>query len=98
MCSHQVNEELSPHFSAAHDGHDNFMGHKTRRFGALLAKSTAVQQMLIHPLVLGVADEVLLPYCLNYHIHYTGVMQLLPGEKAQNLHRDTGIFPMANPH
>ena len=92
-----LSDELAPHFNAGHDGHDNFMGHKTIRFGALLERSRIVQKLITHESVLALADKVLLPYCIHYHIHYTGVMHLLPGEKAQVLHRDTGIFPVLNP-
>ena len=53
--------------------------------------------MALNPLVLEAANRILLDYSANYHIHYTGVMRLLPGEKGQVLHRDTGIFPVANP-
>ena len=89
--------DLEPTLEAAHTGHDSFMGHKTKRFGALLARSSAVQQRLMHPYVLGVADNALLPHCVRYHVHYTGVMHLEPGENKQVLHRDTSMFPIANP-
>jgi hypothetical protein len=92
-----INAELAPYFDDHHQGHDDFMGHKTKRFGALLVKSQAVQELITHQSVLGAVDNILLDYCANYHIHYTGTMQLQPGEKAQVLHRDTGIFPFANP-
>jgi len=92
-----VNSELDPHFESRHQGHDDFMGRQTIRFGALLSKSTSVQSLVAHEQLLCVVDNLLLDYCVNYHIHYTGVMQLQPGEKAQQLHRDTGIFPIANP-
>ena len=92
-----INRELDPCFENLHQGHDDFMGHKTKRFGALLLKSESVQALIAHELVLGAVDRLLLDYCVNYHVHYTGVMQLQPGEKAQVLHRDTGIFPFANP-
>ena len=92
----KLNGELKPFFDTAHDGHDDFMGHKTVRFGALLEKSRAVQDLLLSAPVLTAADSILLEYSVNYHIHYTGVMRLMPGEKAV-LHRDTGIFPVANP-
>lgn len=92
-----IRAELEPYFVGFYQGHDEFMGSKTKRFGALLLKSAAVQSLLVHRLVLGAVDRILLDYCVNYHIHYTGVMQLQPGEKAQVLHRDTGIFPFANP-
>ena len=89
--------ELDPFFRDAYQGHDEFMGNKTVRFGSLLEKSTAVQSLIAHPLVLEVAERILSPYCVNFHIHYTGVMQLKPGQGAQVLHRDTGVFPVANP-
>jgi ectoine hydroxylase-related dioxygenase (phytanoyl-CoA dioxygenase family) len=89
--------DLATHLDAAHTGHEEFMGTKTKRFGALLAKSQAVQMLLMHPAVLAAADAALLPHCARYHVHYTGVMHLEPGEKAQVLHRDTGIYPFANP-
>jgi ectoine hydroxylase-related dioxygenase (phytanoyl-CoA dioxygenase family) len=92
-----INNELADHFANAHPGHETFAGNKTKRFGALLAKSTTVQQLLLHPTVLAIADQTLLPHCVNYHVHYTGVMYLEPGEKRQVMHRDTGMFPLANP-
>ena len=78
-----VKADLAPYFEKAHDGHEEFYGKLTKRFGALLAKSTAVQSMLIHPTVLAVADDALLPHCVRYRVHYTGVMHLEPGETRQ---------------
>jgi ectoine hydroxylase-related dioxygenase (phytanoyl-CoA dioxygenase family)/AcrR family transcriptional regulator len=89
--------ELGPHLDARPPGKDNMMGVRTRRFGRLLARSSTVQALLIHPLVLSAADAVLLPYCVRYHINYTGVMFLEPGETKQPLHRDTGFYPFQNP-
>ncbi len=93
----RLNSELDPYFHELHQGHDGFMGHKTKRFGALLVKSPTVQKLLMHSQVLGAVDNILLNHCANYHVHYTGVMQLQSGETAQVLHRDTGIYPFANP-
>ena len=93
----KLNQELEPWFRDGHSGHDDFMGHRTVRFGALLEKSVEVRKLILHPDVLAMADRLLLPHCANYHLHYTGVMRLMPGEAAQDLHRDTGIFPFANP-
>lgn len=92
-----VRDALEPHFEAAHCGHEDFMGRRTKRFGALISKTNAVFPLILHRAVLAVADAVLLRHCARYHIHYTGTMRLEPGESAQNLHRDTGIFPFANP-
>ncbi len=92
-----VRRDLEPHLGAAHTGHESFMGERTKRFGALIAKSTAVQNLLLHPTVLAVADHALLPSCVAYQVQYTGVMHLEPGEKQQVLHRDTSLYPIANP-
>ncbi len=92
-----VNADLAPYFEKAHDGHEEFYGKLTKRFGALLAKSTAVQALLVHPMVLAVADNALLPHCVRYRVHYTGVMHIEPGETRQVLHRDIGLYPIASP-
>lgn len=93
----QLRGELEPHLQATDAGDEDFWGHRTKRFGALLRKSKMAQEMLVHPTVLGVADRLLLPYCASYWLNYTGVMHLAPGETAQTLHRDTNLWPFTNP-
>lgn len=93
----RIREELRPHLAARAPGDDNLMGTLTRRFGRLLSRSKTVQELVTDPLVLSIADALLLPYCVRYHINYTGVMYLEPGETAQPLHRDTGFYPIQNP-
>ena len=92
----RVRGELQPHLEAR-DGVNGFLGDRTRRVGRLLSRSTAVQELVTHPLVLSIADAVLLPYCVRYRINYTGTMCIEPGETAQALHRDTGFYPIQNP-
>ncbi len=92
-----IRRELEPHLDDRAPGTENMMGERTRRFGRLLARSTAVQELLTHPLALSLADAILLRYCVNYHVNYTGVMVIDPGETSQPLHRDTGFYPIANP-
>ncbi len=90
--------ELVPHLEAvASSGDDAFMGHKTKRFGALLSRCPTTRGMVTHPLVLATADAVLGPYCARYQINYTGVMYIEPGETGQTMHRDTGLYPIQNP-
>ena len=90
--------ELTPHLEATELGDpDAFMGHKTKRFGALLSRCPTTRDMVVHPLALGIADRVLGPYCARYQVHYTGVMHIEPGETVQTMHRDTGPFPIQNP-
>jgi len=39
----------------------------------------------------------LLPHCVRYRLHYSGVMHIEPGETRQVLHRDIGLYPIASP-
>ena len=93
----RLESELVPLLAAAQTGQEDFMGHRTRRFGALLAKCPAARELVVHPLVLEVTEKVLGPYCARFQINYTGVMYIEPGEEAQVMHRDTGIYPLQNP-
>ena len=72
----RLSDDLAPHLEATALGDpDDFMGAKTKRFGALLSRCPTSRDMVVHPLVLEIADRVLGPYCARYRIHYTGVMQ-----------------------
>ena len=89
--------ELQPHLDAAEGGHEAFMGAKTKRIGSLLARSTMSREMALDPLLLDLVARVLGPYCANFQLNYTGLMYLMPGEKAQPLHRDAALYPFQNP-
>ena len=94
----RLSGELAPHLAATESGGpDAFFGQRTKRFGALLSRCPTTRDMVVHPLLLEIADRVLGPYCARYRIHYTGVMHIEPGETAQAMHRDTGLYPIQNP-
>ena len=75
-------------------GRNDFEGFSTQRVYALFAKTRTFDQVAIHPLVLGVLDRVLGHYQLSAPVG----IQIRPGEKAQVLHRDEGIYPLPRPH
>jgi hypothetical protein len=75
-------------------GRNNFEGFSTRRVYALFAKTRTFDQAAIHPLLLGVLDQVLGYYQLSAPVG----IQIGPGEKAQSLHRDEGVYPLPQPH
>ena len=89
--------QLQPHLDATDLGFEEFMGYKTKRFGALLARCEKSHEMVTNPLLLGVAEEVLGPYCARIQLNVTAMMYLEPGEKAQILHMDDGFYPFQNP-
>jgi ectoine hydroxylase-related dioxygenase (phytanoyl-CoA dioxygenase family) len=75
-------------------GRNDFEGFTTRRIYALYAKTRAFDEPAIHPLVLGTLDRVLGHYQLNAPVG----IEIGPGETAQRLHRDDGVYPVPRPH
>ena len=89
--------ELRSEIDAAPVGHTEFLGERTKRFSALLRRSSAAQELAVHPVVMALADAVLQPHCVRYQLNYSGIMHLLPGAKAQELHRDGDLYPFRHP-
>jgi ectoine hydroxylase-related dioxygenase (phytanoyl-CoA dioxygenase family) len=75
-------------------GRNDFEGFSTRRVYALFAKTRVFDGPATHPLVLGVLDNVL----KSYQLSAPQAIQIGPGETAQALHRDDGVYPIARPH
>jgi ectoine hydroxylase-related dioxygenase (phytanoyl-CoA dioxygenase family) len=76
------------------EGRNSFEGFKTRRIYAVFAKTRALDGPATHPTVLGALDRVLGSYQLSAP---TGI-EIGPGEVAQSLHHDDGIYPLPRPH
>ncbi len=83
----QIAEELDEYIDDTPNGRDDFVGRLTRRTGALIARSPASRELVMHPLVLAVAAEML-KKATAYQLHLTQIISVYPGETAQPLHRD----------
>ncbi|MEP6870665.1 MAG: phytanoyl-CoA dioxygenase family protein [Anaerolineaceae bacterium] len=75
-------------------GRNNFEGFETQRVYALFAKTRAFDEPATYPLVLGVLERVL----GSFQLSAPQAIQIGPGETAQPLHRDDGVYPIARPH
>jgi ectoine hydroxylase-related dioxygenase (phytanoyl-CoA dioxygenase family) len=75
-------------------GRNSFEGFRTQRIYSLFAKSRAFDDLALHPLVLGVVDEVLGPAQFSV----PSAIQIGPGEDAQALHHDDSVYPLPRPH
>src|SRR5438270_12296563 len=75
-------------------GRNAFEGFHTRRIYALFRKTRLLDGAATHPVVLGVLDQVLHQYQLSAP---TGI-EIGPGERAQALHHDDGVYPLPRPH
>src|SRR5262249_40417444 len=87
-----IESELAPYLAATEPGGDEFTGYRTRRTGALLARSRGFRDVAAHPLALAVLDRVLGDHATTYQLHLTQVIEIGPGEPAQYVHRDQWAF------
>ena len=86
--------DLNRVFESTHSGRNDFEGFETQRIYALFAKTRVFDDAATHPLVLGVLDRVL----GQYQLSAPQAIRIGPGETAQNLHRDDGVYPIPRPH
>ncbi|WP_416899964.1 MAG: phytanoyl-CoA dioxygenase family protein [Minwuia sp.] len=80
--------EIMPFVEATQPGRDDFVGRKTTRTGALVARSAACRDLVMNPLVLDGAKTFLKPFCERVQLHLTQLIRIMPGQTAQSLHRD----------
>ncbi len=91
----EIRKELTEVLEKTPEGRNAFEGYSTRRIYALFAKTRVFDDLATHPLVLGVLDGVLGE---SYQLSAPTGIEIGPGEKAQVLHTDDGIYPIARPH
>jgi len=84
-------QQMAPWCDANRTGTDGFSGRHTKRTGALIARSPAAREMVMHPTILGSVAAVLC-HAKNFQLHLTQVISIGPGESAQDIHRDQWAF------
>jgi ectoine hydroxylase-related dioxygenase (phytanoyl-CoA dioxygenase family) len=87
-----VAAELAPYVVATDAGATDFLGHATRRVGALIARSPSVRSLVAHPTILDTLDLVLGYHGSTFQIDLTQLVDIAPGEPAQMIHRDQWSF------
>jgi hypothetical protein len=90
--------DFRPHFDSEGAKFQNdFNGYQTLRLSAVLALSSASAELIAHPRILEIADATLLPHCECYRMGSATAIEILPGESAQELHRDDDFYPLRIP-
>lgn len=89
----RTHDELRPYMDATPFGVDSIMGKRTKRTGALVARSPTARGLIMDPLVLGVVRGFL-SHATTFRIHCTQVVALHPGAPAQKLHQDEVAWDM----
>jgi len=97
-----VYADLDPWFKRAHAGEGKFFGRRTRRFSGVFAKSRYAAELAACEHILAPIERFLLgpahaPHGDCIQLSQTQAIEIGPGEPAQLLHRDDGVFPIAKP-
>lgn len=86
-----IDEEMAPYIESTPIGYDSILGRRTRRTGALVARSPSCRTLIQNPTVLG-AVESFLSHASVFQLMLTQIISIEPGESAQGLHRDQGAW------
>ena len=76
----KLNSELSPYLETDSYGRDDFTGFKTKRIGALIARSDSCRKLALNEKINRVSKEYLDPYGDGYQLHFTSAVCIGPGE------------------
>ena len=87
-----LGHDLAPFLQKAVYGRDAFTGFNTQRIGALIARSKTCGELALEPRMLDAARTYLAEHCDDIQLHFTSAVAIAPGESAQILHRDRGIW------
>ena len=87
----EVAADLRPFIDATGFGPDEFSGRRTKRTGALVARSQKARDLVMNPLVLATTQKIL-GHASSFQLHLTQVIAIGPGEPAQTIHRDQWAF------
>ncbi len=88
----RISTDLNPYLKIDAFGRDEFTGFKTKRVGALIARSEACQELALHKKINEISKLYLEPHGDGYQLHFTSAVCIGPGESKQILHRDRGIW------
>lgn len=84
--------DLAPSFALTPMCQGVFYGKRTRRFGALLRRSPRAEALVRHPVVLEIAEAMLLPWCERIALNLTQAVEIHPGAPPQLPHRDQDMW------
>lgn len=87
-----IEADLDPRFTATPLCQGAFYGARTKRFGSLLTRSSAIERLAMHPLILEIVEQMLLPWCERIALNLTQAIEIHPGALPQLPHRDQDMW------
>lgn len=88
----QILDEVAPYLEATRGGDTDFLGHATRRTGALIARSPSARDLVTNSTILNTLDLTLGDHASTFQIDLTQLIDIGPGEPGQMIHRDQWSF------
>jgi ectoine hydroxylase-related dioxygenase (phytanoyl-CoA dioxygenase family) len=88
----QIVGELDPFINATRGGDTDFLGHATRRIGALIARSPTARTLATNPTILNTLDIALGDHGSTFQLDLTQLIDIGPGEPGQMIHQDQWAF------
>lgn len=92
---HALDADLGRDFEATPFCQGGFYGGGTKRFGRILTRSPHAASLVQHPLVLGIVEQILSPWCDVIQLNLTQATAVHPGSLPQMPHRDQDMWRAA---
>lgn len=89
----RIDDDLAEDFRTTRPSEGHFYGAATTRFGRILARSRAAQELLAQPLLLAL-PRLLLEWHQAIQLDFTQAIAVHPGARAQPPHRDGEMWPV----
>lgn len=87
-----LDRDLAHDFARTPFCQGGFYGATTKRFGRLLVRSRHAEALVRHETVLGLAEQVLSPWCDRIQLNVAQAIAIHPGAPAQLPHRDQDMW------
>lgn len=87
-----INADLDARFADTPSCQGDFYGPRTKRFGALLARSPLMASLAMDASILAIIEQMLLPWCERIALNLTQAIEIHPGALPQLPHRDQDMW------
>lgn len=88
----EIEADLSDRFEATPFCEGGFYGERTKRFGRLLIRSPGMADLVMHPIIQGLTEQALGPWCDRIQLNLAQAIEIHPGALAQFPHRDQDMW------
>ena len=87
-----IEANLDARFAATPLCQGAFYGARSKRFGSLLTRAQGVDLLVMHPLIIELVEQMLLPWCERIALNLTQAIEIHPGALPQLPHRDQDMW------